>query len=144
MVASCTAPARGLSGGAILRPGFSFSAMTNPLRPNDSSAPAGASLVELYSAFAFQGPALVPRVKRELAACLERDGFASVADAVSYALVCCFHIEVLLTCLERDRFASVADAVCLGEAQCCFRGRVSQPGILPESHPGSPQWLLGS
>ncbi len=43
---------------------------------------AGASLVELYSAFAYEGPALVPRVKRELAACLERDGFASVGAAV--------------------------------------------------------------
>jgi dihydroorotate dehydrogenase len=43
---------------------------------------AGASLVELYSALAYHGPALVPRVKRELAACLARDGFASVAEAV--------------------------------------------------------------
>ncbi|EFN56854.1 hypothetical protein CHLNCDRAFT_22067 [Chlorella variabilis] len=43
---------------------------------------AGASLVELYSAFAFEGPKLVPRVKRELAALLERDGYASVAEAV--------------------------------------------------------------
>ena len=42
----------------------------------------GASLVELYSAFAYEGPKLVPRVKAELAALLERDGFASVADAV--------------------------------------------------------------
>ena len=43
---------------------------------------AGASLVELYTAFAYDGPALVPRIKRELAACLEKDGFKSVADAV--------------------------------------------------------------
>lgn len=43
---------------------------------------AGASLVEIYTALAFDGPALVPRVKRELAALLARDGFASVADAV--------------------------------------------------------------
>ena len=28
------------------------------------------------------GPAIVPRVKSELAACLARDGFACVADAV--------------------------------------------------------------
>lgn len=45
-------------------------------------AQAGASLVELYSAFAFEGPRLVPRVKAELAALLERDGYACVADAV--------------------------------------------------------------
>lgn len=38
--------------------------------------------MELYSAFAYEGPRLVPRVKRELAALLQRDGFASVADAV--------------------------------------------------------------
>jgi dihydroorotate dehydrogenase len=44
--------------------------------------PAGASLVEVYSAFAYEGPRLVPRIKRELAACLARDGFSSVAEAV--------------------------------------------------------------
>ena len=46
---------------------------------------AGASLVQLYSALAYEGPPLVPRVKRELAQCLARDGFASVADAVGAA-----------------------------------------------------------
>jgi dihydroorotate dehydrogenase len=30
----------------------------------------------------FEGPGLVGRIKRELAALLRRDGFASVADAV--------------------------------------------------------------
>ena len=45
-------------------------------------SPAGASLVELYTAFAYEGPRLVPRVKRELAALLRRDGYASVAEAV--------------------------------------------------------------
>jgi len=43
---------------------------------------AGAALVQLYTALVFQGPALVPRIKRELAALLRRDGFATVADAV--------------------------------------------------------------
>ena len=38
--------------------------------------------MELYTAFAYDGPKLVPRVKRELAECLEKDGFASVAEAV--------------------------------------------------------------
>lgn len=38
--------------------------------------------MELYSAFAYEGPKLVPRVKRELAELLQRDGYASVADAV--------------------------------------------------------------
>jgi dihydroorotate dehydrogenase len=46
---------------------------------------AGASLVQLYSALVFQGPALVGRIKRELAALLRADGFASVKDAVGAA-----------------------------------------------------------
>jgi dihydroorotate dehydrogenase len=43
---------------------------------------AGASLVQLYSALAFQGPRLVARIKHELSDLLARDGFASVGDAV--------------------------------------------------------------
>lgn len=43
---------------------------------------AGASAVQLYSAMVFGGPGLVTRIKRDLAACLRRDGFASVAQAV--------------------------------------------------------------
>ena len=42
---------------------------------------AGASLVQLYSAIVFHGPTLVVDIKRELAALLRADGFASVADA---------------------------------------------------------------
>jgi dihydroorotate dehydrogenase len=42
----------------------------------------GATLVELYTALAYDGPALVPRIKRELAECLRRDGFKSVQEAV--------------------------------------------------------------
>jgi dihydroorotate dehydrogenase len=43
---------------------------------------AGADTVQLYTALAFAGPSLVRRIKRELAACLEADGYASVQDAV--------------------------------------------------------------
>jgi len=43
---------------------------------------AGASLVQLYTGLVYGGPGLVGRIKRDLAACLERDGFTSVADAV--------------------------------------------------------------
>jgi dihydroorotate dehydrogenase len=43
---------------------------------------AGASLVQLYTALVFQGPALIGQIKRGLAELLERDGFGSVADAV--------------------------------------------------------------
>lgn len=57
-----------------------------PLHPSPpyppSSRAAGASLVELYTAFAYEGPALVPRIKRQLAECLKRDGFKCVSDAV--------------------------------------------------------------
>ena len=43
---------------------------------------AGASLVQLYSALAYEGPGLVNDIKRELAGLLERDGFDAVADAI--------------------------------------------------------------
>lgn len=43
---------------------------------------AGASLVQLYTALVFAGPALLARIKTGLAALLRRDGFASVAEAV--------------------------------------------------------------
>src|SRR4029077_10204715 len=43
---------------------------------------AGASLVQLYTAFAYAGPALIPRLKRELVAALRAGGFARVQDAV--------------------------------------------------------------
>lgn len=46
---------------------------------------AGASLVQLYSAMAYQGPALVGRIKAELAQRLTNDGYAHVADAVGAA-----------------------------------------------------------
>ncbi len=43
---------------------------------------AGASLVQLYSALVFEGPALITRIKKELAVLLKRNGFTSVAAAV--------------------------------------------------------------
>lgn len=43
---------------------------------------AGASLVQLYTALVFQGPGLVPRIKRELAALLRADGYDSLSQAV--------------------------------------------------------------
>jgi dihydroorotate dehydrogenase len=43
---------------------------------------AGASLVQLYTGFAYAGPALIPRLKRELAAGLRGRGFQRVQDAV--------------------------------------------------------------
>ncbi len=43
---------------------------------------AGASLVQLYSGFAYAGPALVPRILDGLAGLLARDGFARISDAV--------------------------------------------------------------
>jgi len=43
---------------------------------------AGATLVQLYTALVYQGPGLVGRIKRELAAKLKRDGFTSVMQAV--------------------------------------------------------------
>ncbi len=43
---------------------------------------AGASLVQLYTGFAYAGPALLPRMLDGLAALLAAQGFARVADAV--------------------------------------------------------------
>ena len=43
---------------------------------------AGASLVQLYTALVYDGPALVGRIKRDLAELLRRDGFRRVAEAV--------------------------------------------------------------
>jgi dihydroorotate dehydrogenase len=43
---------------------------------------AGASLLEIYTALVYRGPGLVPEIKRELSALLQRDGFNSVAEAV--------------------------------------------------------------
>ncbi|KAK9936575.1 hypothetical protein M0R45_013409 [Rubus argutus] len=43
---------------------------------------AGATLVQLYTAFAYGGPALIPQIKAELTECLERDGFKSIIEAV--------------------------------------------------------------
>jgi dihydroorotate dehydrogenase len=42
---------------------------------------AGASAVQLYTGLIYEGTALVTRIKRELAALLHRDGFASVSQA---------------------------------------------------------------
>lgn len=43
---------------------------------------AGASLVQLYTGLVYEGPGLVRRIKRGLAERLERDGLASVEEAV--------------------------------------------------------------
>ena len=42
----------------------------------------GATLVQLYTALAYEGPSIVPKMKQQLAACLEADGFTSVQEAV--------------------------------------------------------------
>jgi dihydroorotate dehydrogenase len=46
---------------------------------------AGASLVELYTGFVYRGGALPRAIARGLLACLDRDGFKTVADAVGVA-----------------------------------------------------------
>lgn len=43
---------------------------------------AGASLVQLYSALAYQGFPVIGKVKRELAGLLRRDGYANVSEAI--------------------------------------------------------------
>ncbi len=43
---------------------------------------AGASVVQLYTALAYEGPGLVKRIKAELGALVKRDGFGNVSEAV--------------------------------------------------------------
>ena len=43
---------------------------------------AGARLVQLYTAFSYDGPAAIPRIKRELATALRAQGFASIEQAI--------------------------------------------------------------
>ncbi len=43
---------------------------------------AGANLVQVYTSFAYEGPALIARLKRELLVALDREGFANVSDAI--------------------------------------------------------------
>jgi len=43
---------------------------------------AGASLVQVYTAFAYDGPALLGRLKQELLAAMTQQGFDTIADAV--------------------------------------------------------------
>jgi dihydroorotate dehydrogenase len=43
---------------------------------------AGASLVQLYTAFAYHGPALIPRLKTELLAALRNDRIDTLQDAI--------------------------------------------------------------
>ncbi|HWW12844.1 MAG TPA: dihydroorotate dehydrogenase (quinone), partial [Brevundimonas sp.] len=43
---------------------------------------AGASAIQVYSALIYEGPGLVSRIKRDLAARLRADGFSTVSEAV--------------------------------------------------------------
>ncbi|VFQ58309.1 unnamed protein product [Cuscuta campestris] len=43
---------------------------------------AGATLVQLYTAFAYGGPALIPKIKADLTKCLERDGYKTIYEAI--------------------------------------------------------------
>ena len=47
---------------------------------------AGASAVQLYTALVYAGPALVARIKSDLAARLRADGFGMVGEAVGIDL----------------------------------------------------------
>jgi dihydroorotate dehydrogenase len=45
---------------------------------------AGASLVQLYSALVYQGPGLPAKINRELAKCLQEDGFTSISEVIGF------------------------------------------------------------
>ena len=44
----------------------------------------GASLVQLYSAFIYDGPTLINRIKNELKEALKKEGFLSVEHTIGY------------------------------------------------------------
>ena len=46
----------------------------------------GASLVQIYTSFSYEGPPLLRRIQRELSAALRREGFQSIRDAVGTGL----------------------------------------------------------
>lgn len=46
---------------------------------------AGASLVQLYTALIFKGPALVRQINEDLKICLRQDGFKNIAEAIGSA-----------------------------------------------------------
>ena len=46
----------------------------------------GASLIQLYSAFTFQGPNLINKINKELVQLAKKDGFNSISEAVGSGL----------------------------------------------------------
>ena len=56
--------------------------LTGTVVDSVTGEPIRKALVQLYTAFAYDGPALIPRLKRELLAALDQQGFSTVADAV--------------------------------------------------------------
>jgi dihydroorotate dehydrogenase len=47
-----------------------------------SKIQAGATLVQLYTSFAYHGPMLIPRLKRELLVAMRQQGFTTVREAI--------------------------------------------------------------
>jgi dihydroorotate dehydrogenase len=45
----------------------------------------GASLVQLYSAMVYHGPMIARKITRDLQKLMQRDGFATIAEAVGTA-----------------------------------------------------------
>ena len=43
---------------------------------------AGASLIQIYTSYAYEGPPIVGKIKRELRQLIEANGYSSIADAV--------------------------------------------------------------
>ena len=101
LVSAAAAQAGGLSGAPLMGPSTAMLARAHRLaagrlvligcggvssgRDVLEKLRAGASLVQVYTAFAYAGPALVGRMKRELGVALRREGFATVGEAVGSA-----------------------------------------------------------
>lgn len=51
----------------------------------------GATLIQLYTALAYSGPSLVSRINNGLVACMQRDGFTSISEAIGADVTQPFH-----------------------------------------------------
>ena len=71
----------------------------------------GASLVQLYSAFTYEGPFLIDRMNRELAALLKTNGFSSLSAAIGSAAQLRFTLKKTVVTPEERPKIRVAQAV---------------------------------
>ncbi|CAE7404175.1 pyrD [Symbiodinium microadriaticum] len=91
---------------------------------------AGASLLQLYSALAYQGPRLIPAILTDLAARLNADGFTSVQDAVGKNGVTPTVVEYLKETPGADEIKSLLAKLGLSDPRDLMRTKEAVYGEL--------------